>query len=266
MRVRPSSAAWIAIAIAAAAFASACANEKFVGGDEPPDAASDASGDAEVADEGAAEPIQLVAKNGSAFKAGGANVQLAVSPRAGDLLVAGVFWNMPATQFTVSDSADNIWNSADAQEESAGGANVQIWYALDVKAGALTVTAAPIASVDAGTGGAEMFVLEYSGVRAKDVAAEAFGAMETAFDVPVTTTSPGDVVVGLFSGYNSASNNAPGAGNGFVAEQGDPVHTVIFEDNAPGYAAPLGKLDVTATSPAPSFTTWAGMAVTFSPK
>jgi hypothetical protein len=110
---------------------------------------------------------------------------------AGDTLVLSA---RIAASVTITDTQGNTWNSI-ATNSSTG-----LWYATNVKAGANHITITYAAN--------HLFqgaCVEYSGALHPDVFSTiASGTGTAATSASVTTTSPGDLVIGY--GYNSTSN------------------------------------------------------------
>jgi hypothetical protein len=130
---------------------------------------------------------------------------------AGNLIIVAVQWVTTAQTVTVADSLGNTYQAATSQLDITYGA-LQIWYAMNVGAGANTVTA-----TFNGTTTSTMAIHEYSGLvttSALDKTAGASGASATASDsgATATTTQAGELLFGATQVVGTSGGFTAGAG------------------------------------------------------
>jgi hypothetical protein len=190
---------------------------------------------------------------------------------AGDLLVAGVYFDESTVTITVADSLGNAWTPTTAYANitscpfGASGANasvVQIFYAQGIVAGSNMVTV----TQSSGTSPLGAFLVEYSGLR-KSGSLDGISGGPAPSSTPtmsagsLTTTGARDVVVALFAEATTGGTITPGPGFSDVA--GDSSFYSLFEDDLPSGTGP-GPVAPTATEPGdePS-DCWVGAAAAF---
>jgi hypothetical protein len=196
---------------------------------------------------------------------------LTLEENAGDLLVAGVYFDDSTVTIAVADSLDNVWTPTTAYANitpcplGASGANasvVQIFYAEGVAAGGNVVTV----TQSSGTTPLGAFLVEYSGIRASGSLEGTSGgpapsSTPTMSAGSLTTEGAHDVVVALFAEATTGGTITPGPG--FSTAANDASFYSLFEDDLPSGTGP-GPIAPTATEPGgePS-DCWVGAAAAF---
>ena len=115
--------------------------------------------------------------------------------------------------FAVSDTRGNTYRRAVQFNETVDGTTLGIFYAENIAGGPNSITVS-----DSMTGTMRFGILEYSGVASTsslDVTSAAQGTGTTPNSGPATTTSSGDLVIGLISSANGATFVA---GSGYVLQ------------------------------------------------
>lgn len=113
---------------------------------------------------------------------------------AGNMLVA-VFFTGVGSVPTISDTQGNTWILGFSQPTNDGGlALLRVWFALNCKGGANTVTA----QRNATAGNSGMIIAEYSGVNTFDKSASAGGNSTAPNSSAVTTTVTNELILGAF--------------------------------------------------------------------
>jgi hypothetical protein len=182
------------------------------------------------------------------------------------LLVLAVYWNWNMATISVSDSVGNDWKMAPVYSNpvttcaNSNGAQVQIWYAENVKRGKTTVTAVETPGMN--PFGA--FLLVYSGVALENALEAESGAAanmaSNAMAVPsLTTTHDNDLLVAVFEDVKHSGTMVPG--EGFRADIIDSSAYSMIEDNigvARGVHAIGGNLPSGVSD-----TCWVGAAAAF---
>jgi hypothetical protein len=116
--------------------------------------------------------------------------------------------------FTVTDARLNTYHKAIQFNETTDGTTLGIFYAENIAGGANTITVS-----DTISGTLRFTILEYSGValtNSLDTTATAQGTSASPNTGNLTTTAPGDLLLGEISTANSASFTA---GAGYVVEE-----------------------------------------------
>jgi len=203
-----------------------------------------------------------------------ASMTLTIDERAGDLLVAAVYFNQSTATVTVADSLGNAWKPTAARANTAAcatggvggdGSVAQILYAQGVAAGHNVVRV----TQSTGTRPLGAFLVEYSGVRAAGAldgmnGGAAVSSSPTMSAGQLTTTGTSDLVVALFVEATTSGVITPGPG--FATAANDSTFYSMFEDNLrQGYAV-MGPGTVVPTATEPSNTPsacWAATAAAF---
>jgi hypothetical protein len=163
---------------------------------------------------------------------------------AGNWLAVAIRAGQQNQTFTITDTRGNTYRRAVQLTESVDGVTIAIFYAENIAGGANTVTVA-----DSLTGGTLRFaILEYAGVaqaNSLDAAVAAEGSGTAVSSGSSTTTSNGDLVIGMIS---TASGVGVAAGAGFVAQEQVPASgaKIAVEDSRQTAA---GSIAATATLP-----------------
>ena len=151
-------------------------------------------------------------------------VTLASPITAGNLIVAYLIWDNTGSA-TVSDSLGNVYASAGSTTRwGTGNYSAEIFYAINARSGANTVTATFTTAVKSF---GIVYAHEYSGIRQTapvDVSASAVGSSGSLSSGPATTTNDVDL---LFAGAVSA-NFLPSPGAGYTARS--TAHGNMTED------------------------------------
>jgi hypothetical protein len=139
---------------------------------------------------------------------------------AGNLIVAAVSWDSTAT-LTCSDSQGNAYVVVTTQYDATWDQSLAVCYAVNIKAGANTVTASFGSSVTT----RRLAVHEYSGIALTspvDVSAKRVGTGTTTVNgvssPAATTTASGDLIFGAVMDV-SGSTTSITAGTGFTQRQ-----------------------------------------------
>jgi len=174
---------------------------------------------------------------------------------AGDLMVVWIFWRSPSatTVAGVVDSAGNTYQRAIGPLSGVGtmaGFQQEIWYAKNIKAGALVqVTATfPLAF----NFEKNICALEYAGADKAaplDKTASATGAGVNANLGPVTTTAPGIVFAAAV--FNSKGTSGPG-----FTQRSSLKNNAAEDESSPAPATVTASFANTAQD-------WLGQLVTF---
>jgi hypothetical protein len=158
---------------------------------------------------------------------------------------------------TVTDIRSNTYRSAIRFNETVDGMTLAVFYAENIAGGPNTVTVSGVQS-----GGTLRFaILEYAGVatvNSLDVTAASQGTTSTPTSGSATTTSSGDLVIGLVSTANSRTYTA---GAGYVIQDSVPAAPntkVMVEDRRQSTAGP-----VSAGASLSSSDTWAAVVAAF---
>jgi hypothetical protein len=136
--------------------------------------------------------------------------------------------NSNAQAFTVSDSNGNSYRSALQLGNGATHFTFAIFYAENIKGGANTITVS-----DTVSGPFRVAILEYSGVATAnsfELSASAQGSSATPNSGSATTTSSGDLLLGLIATTNAATF---AVGTGYTIEEfvpAEPNTKLIVED------------------------------------
>jgi hypothetical protein len=181
---------------------------------------------------------------------------------AGDMLIAGVYFNQTTMAISVSDALGNTWHALTPQIipsgcDECGASNSQIFYSPTTIGGANTVTV----SQQAGVCPLGLFVLSYSGLCDRVLAesgAVATVATDTAI-APALTTSRISVLVGMFTDGHNTGAFVPMAPLGVAANDSGFYAAMLA-------SAPVqpGTYTPTAMLPAPqNDTCWAVAAAAF---
>jgi hypothetical protein len=162
--------------------------------------------------------------------------------------------------FTVTDTRGNTYRRAVQLDETVDRTTVAIFYAENIAGGANTVTVA-----DTLTGGTLRFaILEYAGVATSnslDASAAAQGTSATPNSGTATTTSNGDLVIGVLSTAEPATFTA---GSGYVIQErvpGSPNTKLIVEDLQQATAGP-----VSGSGTLNSLDIWGALVAAFRPR
>jgi uncharacterized repeat protein (TIGR01451 family) len=162
--------------------------------------------------------------------------------------------------FTVTDTRGNTYRQALRQDETLDTVTLGIYYAENVAGGANTVSVS-----DTVNGGTLRFaIFEYSGVATASsldgAARMAEGTSTTLSSGAITTTAPGDLVVGMFSTSGNATFTA---GSGAVIEERVPATgTKLAVQDQQQSAAGL----IAATSSIAPSQAWAAAVAAFKAK
>jgi hypothetical protein len=189
-----------------------------------------------------------------------ANLAFGSNNAGGNFIVVCVRIGLTGQTITVSDTQGNTYSSALQFDDTGGGNTGAIFYALNIKAGANTVTV----SYTPGTATLRFSIAEYSGVAttaALDVSSSNQAVSGTALDSgSVTTTADGELLVGMMI---NSSGDAWTAGTGYTSEEEVPTGAsskLMFEDRI---QASAGAVSASATiSPSDA---WAAGIATFKP-
>jgi hypothetical protein len=138
------------------------------------------------------------------------------------LVVAVVADNAnPIVNPTISDTQGNTWNAVPGITGESGRPTL-VWYAMDCKAGANTVSISAPGSADN-----RITVTEYSGVAltaALDQVGDTTGSGTSVASPAVTTTQAAELIIGIME----CDGTTPVAGSGFTMRESDNVSG--FED------------------------------------
>jgi concanavalin A-like lectin/glucanase superfamily protein/galactose oxidase-like protein/Big-like domain-containing protein/IPT/TIG domain-containing protein len=158
--------------------------------------------------------------------------------------------------YTVSDSRGNTYKKAVQFNETVDGTTLGLFYAENIFAGANTVTVS-----DTVSGTLRMAIFEYTGVATAsslDGTATGQGTSATPVSGTVTTTSSGDLLIGMFTTANPSS---PTAGTGYVIREtvpASPGAKLIVEDRVQTAAGAINAGVTLAASD-----TWGAALATF---
>jgi hypothetical protein len=192
--------------------------------------------------------ISLVQQT-AAIVTGATTVTLAYpsSNTAGNLLIVCCFGYSNSGTIAVTDSASNIYSTAQTQNTNWGVVNV--FYAPNCNGGANTVSATAM------DGGGEVHVLEWSGVKTAsplDQHASNLGSTTAISSSALTTTGNGELVFAF-----TASTSAQSVGSGFTKA------TDATGGNLSEYLIQTSAGSVTATETQGSAGAWAMITYTF---
>jgi hypothetical protein len=228
------------------------------GRDAPPDSPLDSPADTSVADVStpvdsgggddsgadASIPITFVQVNHTAPAAATATLSFNNPVGQGDAILVAFIGNASATLDTIADSLGNSFPVVVGPDPGSGN-NHYIAIALDSPGGADTITV----TFSAVPGGANLFILEYSGL----VAANAFDVTKTGSGTSTatdgmqsgfaTTTAPVELIFGL------ADASGGSAGTGFASR--DVLKGNVVEDEI---VTSAGSYQATATASSGSWT------------
>ena len=183
-----------------------------------------------------------------------ATAVLTLHESAGDLLVAGVYFNDPTATIAVTDTVGSTWTSTTPFANVTGctthtGASTvaQIFFAEGVAAGDNIVTV----TQSAGSSPLGAFVVEYSGVLSAGSLDRLSGGFaqsstSTMSAGSLTTTGALDLVVALFAEATTSGTMLPGSG--FATAANDSTFYSMLEDDLPGGMA-SGMVTPTAGEP-----------------
>jgi hypothetical protein len=138
---------------------------------------------------------------------------------AGNWIAVAVRAGKMGQQFVISDSRGNVYRRAAQLDESVDITTVALFYAENIAGGVNTVSV--FDSIDGGT--LRFAIAEYSGVaksNSLDAAAVAQGTNASPQTPAITTTVPGDLVIGLISTAEPATFTA---GSGYTIEERVPA-------------------------------------------
>ena len=225
-------------------------------------ATTDASVDARVDAPVDAVPFAEVQVLGPGYVSA-ASLPIILTETAGDVLIAATYWEHDPNTITVTDTAGLEWTALPIEKIPSGcgspgyGSIVQLWYAVVATTRTDTVTVTQAAT----TLPLGMFVIEYAGLGAFDVAAGRVApAASNGMSTGNFTTTSTDLVLALFIDTLGTGTMTPGSG--WTARAHDANFYAVIEDNAPGVAA--GVLDPSAQLPiAVSDACWVAAAVAF---
>ncbi len=162
----------------------------------------------------------------------------ASSNTAGNFIVVAVRAGQVNQVFTVTDTRGNVYRRAIQLNETVDRTSVAIFYAENIGSGPNTVTVSDTLA----NGTLRMAIMEYSGVaqaNSLDVAGSAQGTSTTPNSGQVTTTSNGDLIIGVLT---SANPQTVTAGAGFTIQDrvpASPNSKLITEDARQSVAGPI---------------------------
>lgn len=182
------------------------------------------------------------------------SVSLTNPEAAGDLNVVVLGWNdTTSVVSSVTDTQGNSYRLAVGPTRNAEGGNSQaIYYATNIAAGADRVTA----TLSAAAWYPDLRVVEYSGVVALDTSAGAAGTSNPSSVGPVTTSTPGDLLVAA----GTTQGGFFGPGSGFVQRVITAPDEDLVEDEVAGGAGAYSATAVDDGSP------WTFQVAAFSPR
>jgi len=165
------------------------------------------------------------------------------SNTAGNWIAVAIRAGQSGQTFVVNDTRGNTYRRAVQLNETTDGTTVALFYSENIAGGPNTVTVS-----DSVAGGTLRFsILEYAGIasgNSLDVTATRQGTSATPSSGAATTTSNGELVVGVLS---SANGLTFAAGSGFTVRTPvpDPPNTKLLVEDQRQVAA--GPIAVTAT-------------------
>ncbi len=181
------------------------------------------------------------------------------SNTAGNWLAVLIRAGQMGQTFTVTDTRGNTYRRAQQFTQTRDGVTLGIFYAENIAGGANTVTVK-----DTVAGGTLRFaILEYTGVASAnslDGSAAAEGTGTSAGSGSISTTTSGDLAIGLTS---TANGVAVTAGTGFVTEEKVPSSKakLTVEDQRLAVAGPIA-----ATATLSSSDSWGAIVAAFKPQ
>jgi len=205
-------------------------------------------------------PITLVQHTGKDVNpTTSSTLAFASANTAGNFIAVAIRAGKTGQVFTVTDSNNNVYRKALQASETLDQVTMGLFYAEGIAGGANTVTVS-----DTVSGGTLRFaIFEYSGVATASSLDGTPGMLEgtsTSLVSPaVTTTSGGDLILGVFSTSDGATVTA---GSGYTIQERVPASTskLIVEDQKQTNAGPI-----TATATIAAAQAWSAAIAAFKP-
>lgn len=178
---------------------------------------------------------------------------------AGNTIIVGIRIGTVSQTITVSDTRGNTYASALQFDDTNGGNTVAVFYALNIGAGANTITV----SYTSGSATLRWAQLEYSGTATSSpldgTATNQQTTGDSVFSANITTTVNGDLLIGIMV---NANGDTWTAGSGYTSREQVPVggtSKLMLEDQIQSAAATVNATATMAGGGAP----WSAGIVAF---
>jgi chitodextrinase len=177
-------------------------------------------------------------RNVDAGSAASSSLSFSTTNGAGNWIAVAIRSAPNSQALTVTDTRGNTYRRAIQLNETVDGIAVALYYAENIVGGSNTVT---VSKPQAG-GTLRFAILEYSGValaNSLDVTVAAQGTSATPSSGTVTSTSSGDLVIGVIATSNERTFTAGGVSHIEERVPAPPYTKLIVEDRKQSTAGPL---------------------------